>query len=118
MRIFRIESGNGYEIREHGSTNVFLSPVVDVDRSATIHWMHFDPRGLIGGHYLTSPQIFLVAEGDGWVKSNNLEPIPVIMGDGVFWDTGEWHEAGSESGMNVILVESKLPDPAAFLARF
>jgi len=52
------------------------------------------------------------------VKSNNPEPIPVIAGDGVFWDTGEWHEAGSESGMVVILVESKLPDPVSFSARF
>jgi quercetin dioxygenase-like cupin family protein len=117
MRIFRIESENGYEIREHGSTNVFLSSVVDVD-TATIHWMRFDPRGSIGGRHLTSPQIFLIVEGDGWVKSNNLEPIPVMVGDGVSWDTGDWHEAGSESGMTVILIESKLPAPSSFLARF
>jgi len=118
MRIFRIESENGYEIREHGSASVFLSSIIDVNRSATIHWMHFDPHGSIGGHYLTNPQIFLIVEGDGWVKSNNPEPIPVTMEDGVFWDTGEWHEAGSESGMTVILIESKLPDPVTFFARF
>lgn len=118
MKIFQIESGNMYEIREHGSANVFLSSVVDIDRSATIRWMHFDPRGSIGGHNLTSPQIFLVVEGEGWVKSNHPEPIPVRIGDGVFWDTGEWHEAGSESGMAVIFIESKRPDPAAFVARF
>jgi len=118
MRIFQIESETGYEIKEHGSTNVFLSSVVDVERSTAIHWMRFDPQGSIGGRYLTSPQIFLIVEGDGWVKSNNPEPIPVTMGDGIFWDTGEWHEAGSESGMTVILIESKLPDPAAFFARF
>lgn len=118
MKIFRIESEKGFEIREHGSTNVFLSSVIDVDRSATIHWMRFDPRGSVGGRYLASPQIFLIVEGEGWVKSNNPEPIPVMVGDGVFWDTGEWHEAGSESGMVVILVESKLPDPASFLTRF
>jgi len=118
MRIFRIESGNMHEIRDHDSTNVFLSSVVDVDRSAAIHWMQFDPRGSIGGHSLTNPQIYLIVEGEGWVKSTDLEPIPVMMGDGVFWDTGEWQEAGSESGMMVILIESKLPDPAAFVARF
>lgn len=96
----------------------FCHPSLTVDRSAAIHWMQFDPHSSIGGHYLTSPQIFLIVEGVGWVKSNDLEPIPVVMGDGVFWDTGEWHEVGSEGGMTVILIESKLPDPAAFVARF
>jgi hypothetical protein len=118
MRIFRIESGNVHEIREHGSSSVFLSSIVEVMRSAAIAWMHFDPRGFIGGHSLTSPQIFLIVEGDGWVRSNQPEPIPVSMGDGVFWDTGDWQEVGSDNGMMVILIESKLPDPAAFFARF
>ena len=118
MKIFRIDSDNEYEITEHGSTSVFVSSFVDIDRSASIHWMHFDPRGLIGRHSLTSPQIFLIVEGEGWVKSDNPEPIPVMKGDGVFWETGDWQEAGSDSGMTVILMESKLPDPAAFFARF
>jgi quercetin dioxygenase-like cupin family protein len=118
MRIFRIEAETMYKIREHGSSNVFLSSVIDVDRAATIHWMHFDPHGTIGGHSLTSPQIFLIVEGKGWVKSNQLEPIPVMTGDGIFWDAGEWQEAGPDGGMIVIFMESKLPDPAAFFERF
>jgi mannose-6-phosphate isomerase-like protein (cupin superfamily) len=113
-----MESAEPHEMEEHGSTNVFLSPVIDIDKSVTMHWMHFDPHGSVGGHTLTSPQLFLIIEGDGWVKSNGIEPIPVMAGDGVFWDMGEWQEAGSEGGMTVILIESKVPDSTAFLARF
>jgi quercetin dioxygenase-like cupin family protein len=80
--------------------------------------MCFDPHGSIGGHLLSSPQIFLIVDGEGWVKSNNPEAIPVMAGDLIFWDAGEWHEAGSDSGMTVVLIESKLPDPLAFSARF
>jgi quercetin dioxygenase-like cupin family protein len=109
MRIFRYDSGGGQEIKEYNSSNVFISPILQIEKGAVIHLMSFDPQAVIGSHQTGGPQVLLVIEGEGWVRSESPEPIPVAEGDAVFWDSGEWHESGSEAGMTAIVIEATTP---------
>lgn len=109
MRIFRYESGAGREIKEYDSSNVFITPILQIEKGAGIHLMSFDPQGVIGSHQAGGPQVILVIEGEGWVRCESPEPIPVAVGDAVFWDVGEWHESGSEGGMKALVIESTVP---------
>ena len=117
MRILRYDSGAGREIKEYNSSNVFISPILQIEKGAVIHLMSFDPHGIIGSHQAVGPQVMLIAQGEGWVRSEGPEPIPVAEGDAVFWDLGEWHESGSESGMTALVIEGTFPVHTALSVR-
>ena len=117
MRIFRYDSGAGREIQEYNSSNVFISPILQIEKDAVIHLMSFDPQGIIGTHQAGGPQVLLIIQGEGWVRSESPEPIPVAVGDAVFWDVGEWHESGSEAGMTALVIESTVPGRSALSMR-
>lgn len=117
MRIFRYDSGAGQEIKEYNSSNVFISPILQIEKGAVIHLMSFDPQGIIGSHQAGGPQVLLVIGGEGWVRSESPESVPVAVGDGVFWDLGEWHESGSEAGMTALVIESTVRGRSALSMR-
>ena len=117
MRIFRYDSGEGREIKEYNSSNIFISPILQIEKGAIIHWISCDPHGVIGFHQAGGPQVLFVIQGEGWVRSESPEPIPVTVGDAVFWDLGEWHESGSEGGMTALVLESTVPDPTTLSMR-
>jgi quercetin dioxygenase-like cupin family protein len=117
MRIFRYDSDTGRDIQEYNSSNVFISPILQIEKGAVIHVMSFDPYGVIGSHQAAGPQVLFIIQGEGWVRAESPEPISVAVGDVVFWDVGEWHESGSEAGMRVIAVEGTVPSRTALSLR-
>ena len=117
MRIFRYDSDTGREIQEYHSSNVFLSPILQIENGAVLHVISFDPHGVIGSHQAGGPQVLFIIQGEGWVRGESPEPISVAVGDAVFWDVGELHESGSEAGMTAIVIEGTLPSRTALSMR-
>lgn len=79
---------------------------------AVINCAYLEPNGVIGFHKATIPQLFLVVQGEGWVRGEAPESRrPIKAGEAAFWDEGEWHESGTETGMVVILIEGEDIDP-------
>jgi quercetin dioxygenase-like cupin family protein len=83
-----------------------MSPLV---RSSELHiaCMRLAPGGSVGYHQATTPQLFAVVEGTGWVSSGDKRiHEPISAGGAVLWDEGEWHEVGSDRGLVAIVVEA------------
>ena len=74
--------------------------------------LHFEPGGTIGEHKTGFGQLFIVIEGQGWVRSDG-ELHQVGVGDTIFLPRGVMHSKGSESGMTAVMVQSFDLDPAS-----
>jgi quercetin dioxygenase-like cupin family protein len=71
-----------------------------------VSFIELDPGGVLGMHEADSPQLFLVVEGTGRVRSSDEEPVPIAQGQGAYWETGELHETVTETGLTAIVVEA------------
>ena len=77
--------------------------------------MYLEPGGHVGAHQATTRQLFLVTRGEGWVRGPETERTPIRAGQAAFWETGEDHASGSETGMAALVIESDTLDPNQFL---
>jgi hypothetical protein len=46
-----------------------------------------------------------VVEGEGWARGAAVQRILIRTGQAVYWQAGEEHEAGTDTGMVAIVVE-------------
>lgn len=72
------------------------------------------PYSKVGAHKAESPLVYLVINGEGWVRVEQKEPVLITMNDCIFWDKGDLVEIGSDAGMQVIAIESRLPAANTF----
>ncbi len=81
--------------------------VKHLSRAPHLVMLRLGPGGLIGGHPAGGDQLFLVVQGDGWVRVEDGEPEPIAAGEAALWGAGEWHESGSDGGMTAIVLEAE-----------
>ena len=106
MKIFRFDPETGKNIDHYNSSGFILTRVAHLLEEAVIQCAYLEPNGLIGYHQATVPQVFLVVQGEGWVRGQALERTKIQTGQGAYWEQGEWHEAGTETGMTAIMIEA------------
>jgi quercetin dioxygenase-like cupin family protein len=106
MKIFRFDSQVGRQIEQFGSVNVILSSVARLTADAQVSCMYIGPGGTIGYHPAATPQLFLVVQGEGWVRGETAEQVPIHSEEATFWEAGEGHACGSATGMTAIVIES------------
>jgi quercetin dioxygenase-like cupin family protein len=111
MKIFRFDAEVGRQVEQFGSTKVVLSNIARLSAESQVSCMHIGPVGRIGDHPAIVPQLFVVVKGEGWVRSEMGEPLPIRAGQAAFWEAGEGHAAGSTNGMTAIVIESSTLDP-------
>ena len=116
MRIFRFDPQVGRPIDQFGSSNLVLSNIVGTSEQARISCMHLGPQGVVGYHQAASPQLFLVVQGEGWVRGERPDRLPITAGRAAFWEKGEWHEAGTDAGFMAIIIESEALTPSEFMS--
>lgn len=59
----------------------------------------------MGYHPAGTYQLFAVVDGDGWVRAEG-DRVAIRAGEAAFWEPGEEHGAGTDTGMVAIIVES------------
>ena len=106
MKIYPFGPQSGREIKEYGSAQALLTKIAHLDALATVSCMYMGEKGLVGDHQATSPQLFLVMHGEGWVRGESEEKIPIRAGLAACWEKDEPHAAGTESGMMVMVIEA------------
>jgi quercetin dioxygenase-like cupin family protein len=76
-------------------------------RSENLHvgCMRLGPGGLVGYHRGVAAQLFSVVEGEGWVRGDGSDRTPITAGQAALWESGEEHEAGTDTGMIAMVVE-------------
>ncbi len=115
MKRFCFDLTAGHRIDQFGSTNFVLTSIVQVSAGARIRCAYLAPNGLVGYHQTTTDQLFLVVQGAGWVRGHSPERLSISANQAAFWEKGEWHESGTDSGMTAIIIEGDDLDPARFM---
>ncbi len=118
MKIFRFDPEVGKNIDRYKSSGFIISRVAHLSGEAFINCAYLSPQGSIGYHQATVPQLFLVVQGEGWVRGEAPDRTSIQAGQAVFWDEGEWHGSGTETGMTAIIIEGTNFDPAELMPRF
>jgi len=115
MKIFRFDPDVGKNIDLYNSSGFIISGVVHLLDEAAIHCAYLSSGGVIGYHQATNTQLFLVVQGEGWVRDEVSEKISIHTGQAAYWDKGEWHESGTGMGMTAIIVEGTNLDPTKLM---
>jgi quercetin dioxygenase-like cupin family protein len=106
MKIYRFDRDTGRQVDRYNSSGVTLSRMIHQFEEVVIHCAYLEPHGRIGYHQATVPQLFLVIQGDGWVRGEAPERTSIQAGQAAYWEEGEGHESGTETGMTAIIIES------------
>jgi hypothetical protein len=116
MRIFRFDPAVGRPIDQFDSAQAVISPIQRTNGKVQIGCMHVGAGGRVGYHQANPRQLFLVVQGSGWVRSSDRpDPVAISVGQAAFWESGEWHESGSQDGMVAIVIESDALDPGQYM---
>lgn len=115
MKIFRFDSEVGCEIKNFGSINFILSGIANLKTETHVSCAYLGANGVIGYHQAATPQMFLVVQGQGWVRDEVSSHIPTTTGQVAFWEKGEWHESGTDTGLMTIILEGDLLNPADYM---
>ena len=104
MKIIAFETAQA--ITRFDSRGVTIGGVARCSGQVRISFIELDPGGVLGMHDAPGPQLFLVVEGAGRVRSGDDAPVPVAQGQGAYWDAGELHETVTDTGLTAIVVEA------------
>jgi hypothetical protein len=115
MKVYRFDAAVGRKIEVFDSDNFVMSKVVHLPADARVSCAHLGKPGKIGYHQAVVPQLLLVMQGEGRVRSETIDWIPVAVGHAVYWEQNEWHEATTDTGLMAIVIESESLDPADFM---
>ena len=115
MKIFRFDPEVGKGIDHFNSSGLIISRVVQLFDEAVVSCAYLRAGGIIGYHQATIPQLFLVVHGEGWARAENSDRTSIKAGQAAYWEKGEWHESGTETGMTVMIIEGVNFDPAKLM---
>jgi quercetin dioxygenase-like cupin family protein len=115
MKLFRFDQETGISIDRYDSSGFVISRLVHLLDEAVVNCAYLEANGVIGYHQAAAPQLFLVVQGEGWVRGESTARIPIKATQAAYWEAGEWHESGTETGMTVIVIEATNFDPAKWM---
>lgn len=105
MRVIEFSRSRAQPIDLYNSVSASSVRLGDGAGEAHVHCLYFEPGGSIGEHPTGFGQLFLVMNGSGWVAGADGARVNVSAGQGAFFERGESHSKGSESGMTVLMVQ-------------
>lgn len=117
MQFYRFDREMRRDIQAFDSKNVGITPIIRKEGFTSAGCMHFDAGSVLGMHEAVGPQLFLVVDGEGWVRVEGEDKVPVSKGTACFWTAGENHESGSETGMAAIIIEGPDLNPEQYLKK-
>lgn len=103
VRLFGFGSAEGRHVTQHASD--FTMSRLAHTRGLHVGCMRLGPGGVVGYHQAATHQILAVVEGAGWTRGEAPERTPIAAGTAVYWQPGEWHETGTDTGLVAIVVE-------------
>jgi len=119
MKILSFGEEAGRQIDHYGSRNLLFSRIAHLTGPTHVSCMILGENWLVGYHQATMPQLFLVVSGRGWVRGEPTDRHPIHPGQAAYWEKGELHEAGTDTGLTAIVIEIEAQhfDPADFMAQ-
>lgn len=99
-------------ITRYDSTGAAAAPVLRDAKGLHLTWIRLDAGGHLGNHQAVKNQLFIVVSGEGWVQTDPSSKVAVAAGQAAFWQAGEWHTSGTETGMTALVLEGDALDLA------
>jgi quercetin dioxygenase-like cupin family protein len=115
MKVFRYGIDVSQPMEKYQSKSISYSRIIQTIDPSSIGCIYIKPKGTLGYHEAPAPQLFLVVQGEGWVRGDTPDRTNVTTGDAVYWEKEEGHESGSDSGMNAIIIQSETLNPSSFM---
>lgn len=115
MKIFRFDLEVGQGVEQFGNVKAIISKILHLENEAAISSVYIRPNGKLGHHQAVTSQLFLLVQGEGWIRGETEEKLAVREGWAIFWEQGEWHESGTETGMTAVIIEGINIDPAELM---
>jgi quercetin dioxygenase-like cupin family protein len=106
MKIIRLDEIAGKSITQYDS-NLIMRKLLMTDKPSHVGIMHLEAGGIVRYHDAIMPQMLIIIEGEGWVRTGTEDKVKVNPGDVVLWEQGEGHETTSNFGMKAIIIESE-----------
>jgi quercetin dioxygenase-like cupin family protein len=110
MRLYRFDADAGRPIADFGSAGLVIAPVARSAGGAQVVAMWLAAGGSVGRHPAEGGQLFVVTQGEGWVEGSDGVRQAIHAGQAAWWDDGEAHAAGTESGMAALVIEGDALD--------
>ncbi len=105
MKVIEFTRSQAQPIELFNSVSAASLPLGHGHGGAHVHCVFFDAGGKIGEHPTGFAQLFLVIEGSGWATGTDGRRIELRAGQGVYFERGENHSKGSETGMTAIMIQ-------------
>jgi hypothetical protein len=80
--------------------------IADMRAGSAVGVIHLGPKGRVGRHPATVPQLMVVTAGSGYARGDDATTIRLTVGSAVVWTQGEEHETWTEEGMVLLIVET------------
>jgi quercetin dioxygenase-like cupin family protein len=105
MRIVDFTATRATPVAEYDSRGAAALRLGDGSGEAHAYAVHIAPGGVIGAHPAGFGQLFLVAEGAGWIAGADGVRHDVRVGTGAYIARGELHAKGSDTGLTAIMIQ-------------
>jgi|SRR5581483_1866237 len=127
MRLFSFETSTGRPVTQWTDQNgvqhrvdpktsqAVVNPLFAEAGGAKVVCMTIRANGFLPRHPAVVGQLFAVVEGNGWVCGADGERVAIKTGQAAFWEPGEEHESGSETGLRAIVIEGAPFDPSRYM---
>jgi quercetin dioxygenase-like cupin family protein len=103
VELLRFDSSTGWRIGD--GSDFVQSPLTPPGGTVKAACFHLPAGGGVVFHEATIRQLFCVVAGSGWVTGADRARVPIAAFEAVFWEAGEWHEAGSDEGLSAVVLE-------------
>ena len=105
MRVIEFSRERAQPIELFRSVSAASVHLGDGSGEAHVYCLYFGPGGEIGEHRAGFGQLLLVIAGEGWAAGADGQRVALSAGQGVYFERGEVHAKGSETGMAAIMVQ-------------
>ena len=105
VRIIDLDGFPTAPILEYQSAAAAAASIAQGQGDGHIHWLRFEPGGVIGPHPAGPAQLLIPLMGTGWVAGPDAVRHAIGPGQVAVVDAGEVHSKGSEGGMRALMVQ-------------
>ena len=113
MRIIKMNEIEGKAVTQYDS-KMIMRKIMMTEKPAHVGIIHLEKSGIVGYHEATVPQVLLIIEGEGWVRTGTDDKVKITAGDAVVWAKGEGHETNTDLGLKAIVIESEGVETSLF----
>lgn len=103
MQLFCLD--DGHQVTQFGSQSALHQRILRGNAAFQIDLITLGAGGGLGYHQAVGNQLFLVLDGQGWVRGADEQRFKIRKGMAVFWRQGEWHESGTDTGLVAVVIE-------------